>query len=192
MKRSIKVASIVLAVIIVLTIGIVLYGNGTFVSAEQLHTRGFVSTEFKNYVADFYRSENEVFEVSVQLGIMDPEFPIVSMYVYFSNHSGTLDSLSLGFAAQGVAGFIQCYFESPASVPATVTTPDGQNTIVQVNDPGKMGTSSFYLEFLVVPLLQANNFEFQVKFTLLSSGFPLTRQAGSTQTELPLTFANAT
>ena len=190
-KRSVKIASIVLVAIIALTIGIVLYGNGTFVSAEQLQTEGFVSTSSERYTADFYNNKNEVFEVTVQLSIMDPEFSLASMIVYFSNHSGTLDSLNLAFTSQGPGQFIQCYFESPTSVPATVTTPDGLNTVVQVNDMGKTGTSSFYLQFLILPF-QTNNFEFQVTFTLLQSGFPLTRQTGTTQVELPTTFTNST
>jgi hypothetical protein len=41
MKRSIKIVSVVLIVIVVLTIGIVLYNSGAFVSTKQLQTEGF-------------------------------------------------------------------------------------------------------------------------------------------------------
>ncbi|MGD0978829.1 MAG: hypothetical protein ABR962_06760 [Candidatus Bathyarchaeia archaeon] len=190
-KRSVKAASIVLVVVVAITVAVALYVNGAFVSAEQLQTQGFVSSGPKRYTVDFYKNNNEVFEVNVQLSVMDPEFNLATMMVYFSNHSGTLDSLTLSFTSPSINQFIRCYLETPTSVPATVTTRDGLNTNVQLTGLGKMGIGSFYLQFLIQPF-QANNFEFQVNFALLQTGLPPIRQTGTAQIQLPTTFTNAT
>jgi len=193
MKPRMRVVSIVLVVIIAVTITIVLCNNGTFVSAEQLQTEGFVLTPSKEYAASFYRDKTEVNDVSLLLEPVPPHSFFASMTVYFSNHPGILDSLSLDFKpAQGLGGVIQCYFESPTSVPATVKTgADGLSTIVEANDLGTTGEGSFYLQFLIEPF-QANSFWFEVNFTMRPTGFPPTRQTGSAQIELPFTFANST
>jgi hypothetical protein len=190
MKRSVKAASIALVVIVAITIVGALYVNGAFISSEQLQTQGFVSSGDKRYTVDFTKNNNTMFEVNVQLMVTAPEFDLNTMIVYFSNHSGTLALLSLSFTSPSVNQFIQCYLTTPTSVPATVTTPDGLNTNIQLTDLAKTGQGSFYLQFLIQPY-QTNNFQFQVNFALLQ-GFPPTRQTGTAEIVLPTKLTNST
>jgi hypothetical protein len=91
MKPYIKVASIVLAVIVALTIVFVLYNSGAFVSTEQLQTEGFKPwsiagiTQPGSYVASFYRNKSEVVEVSVDVDAVLPPQGLAGVTFYISH-----------------------------------------------------------------------------------------------------------
>jgi hypothetical protein len=190
LKRTVKAASVVLAVIIAVTIVIVLYDSGTFTSTVQLQTDGFLSIAPEEQAADFYRSKTEVIDVSLGMMAVNPLSSFAEMDVYVSNHTGILDSLYLTFVGPSLAQPIQCYLQTPNGVSATVKLGADLSTIVEVNGYA-MQTGSFFLQFLVWPG-QANSFLFEVNFTMRPTGFPPTRQAGYAQAELPFRFVNAT
>jgi hypothetical protein len=199
MKRSIKVASIVLVVIVALTIVIVLYGSGAFVSTEQLQTEGFKPWTIANftspgsYVATFYRNNNRLADVSVNVGLVMPQQNLAGITFSISHEAGMLDSLYLEFTPTN--GFIQVYLERPGAQiwPSMIfqTSTDGRSTIVGVEDLGLIGIGTIGLNFYVDPS-GTTAFWFEVNFTMHQTGFPPTRQAGLAQVQLPLTYANAT
>jgi hypothetical protein len=195
MKRSIKIISIILAVIVILTIGIVLYNSGAFVSAEQLQTDGFkqLTTSNSTYLATFHSDKVEVAEVSVDLGVVEPQQGLAGMTFYISHSIGTIDSLYLEFTPNA-GGFIQVYLERPSTQiwPPMIfqTSTDGRSTIVGVSDLGFLGIGTIGLNFYLEP--SQTSFWFEANFTMHPTGFPPTRQVGSAQIELPITFANAT
>jgi hypothetical protein len=198
MKRSIKIASIVLAVIFVLTIGIVLYDAGAFVSTEQLQTEGFKQLSIpdsETYAASFYSNKVEVAEVSVDVGLVMPQQGLAYMQFYISHEVGMLDSLYLEFTPTNPGAFIQLYLERPGARPWPLmvfqTSSDARSTIVGVDDLGSIGTGTVGLAFFLRPY-QATSFWFELNFTMHASGSLLTRQVGSAQIELPITLANAT
>ena len=187
MRRSVKISSVVLAVIVAVTIGIVLYNNVTSVSTEQLRTGGF---EVENgwTGATFYSGNTSVAEVGVLVGSIDPQQGVAYMQFYIAPDSGMLDSFSVELTPQ-VA--MQCYVESP-SVPAIITRDvDGISTIVKVKDLGVAGAATLALDFYLQPY-QTDSFGFEVNFTMHQIDFPQTRQVGLAQVELPITYANAT
>jgi hypothetical protein len=199
MKRSVKIASIVLAVIVVLTVGIVLYDSGAFVSTEQLQTEGFKElwTDPETHIAGFYSDKVEVAEVSVGVGLVMPQQGLAYMTFYIAHEVGmqkhNIDSLYLEFTPTSAP--IQVYLERPGAQlwPPMVfqTSSDGISTIVGVNELGSLGIGTIPLNFYLGS--QTNeSFWFQVNFTMHPSGSLLTRQVGSAQIELPITLANAT
>lgn len=196
MKRNFKIASIVLAAIVVLTIGIVLYDSGAFVSTEQLQTEGFKQQSIpdsETYIASFYSNKIEVADVSVDVGSVMPQQDLAQMTFYVAHEVGILDSLYLEFTPTGAP--IQLYLERPGAQlwPPMVfqTSSDGISTIVGVEDLGSLGIGTIPLNFYLGS--QTNeSFWFQVNFTMHTSGSLLTRQVGSAQIELPITLANAT
>ena len=186
MRRSVKISSVVLAVIVAVTVGIVMYNDVTAVSTEQLRAGGFES-ENGWIGADFYSGNTSVAEVGVLVGSVDSQQGVAYMQFYIAPNSGMLDSFSVEFTPQGI---MQCYVESP-SVPASVTRGAGTSTIVEADDLGTAGIATLTLDFYLQPY-QTSNFLFEVNFTMHQIGFPQTRQVGSTQAELPITYANTT
>jgi hypothetical protein len=187
MKRNIKIASTVLAVTIALAIGIILYENETLVSTQQLRTQGF---EFEPVwtTASFYSGKTDVADVSVTLGEVEPQQGLAYMTFYIDHTTGTLDSFYLEFTPQYI---MYCYMQPP-NYPASITkAPDGLSTIVEANNLGSYGVGTLGLEFYLQPY-ETDSFGFQVNFTVTPSGSPQTRQVGTAQVQLPLTYANAT
>ncbi|MGD0027561.1 MAG: hypothetical protein ABSC91_01320 [Candidatus Bathyarchaeia archaeon] len=196
MKRSIKIASIVLAVIFALTIGIVLYDAGAFVSTERLQTEGFkeLAIDSETHIASFYSDKVEVADVSVDVGLVMPQQGLAYMQFYIGHEVGMLDSLYLEFTPTGAP--IQVYLEKPGAQlwPPMVfqTSSDGISTIVGVDDLGLLGTGTIPLNFYLGSYQTNESFWFEVNFTMHATGSLLTRQVGSAQIELPIAFANAT
>jgi hypothetical protein len=194
-KRDIKIASIVLAVIVVLTVGIVLYGSGVFAPTEQLQTEGFRATDPETYEATFYSNKIEMAVISADVGLVEPVQELAGMTFYISHGTGVLDSLYLEFTPTNPGGFIQLYLEKPGAQiwPPMIfqTSPDGRSTIVGVSDLGLLGIGTIGLNFYIDPS-GTTSFWFEVNFTMHTAGFPPTHQAGSAQVQLPLTYANAT
>jgi hypothetical protein len=201
MKRTIKIVSIVLAVIIVLAIGTVLYDSGTFVSTEQLRTDGWTQlwTDPETHCADFYSGNVDVAEISVDVGLVMPQQDLAYMTFNIAHSVAMLgspfDSLYLEFTPTNPSTFIQWYLEKPEAQvwPPMVfqTSSDGMSTIVGVDHLGLLGTGTLVLNFFLEPY-QATSFWFEVNFTMHANG-SLTRQAGeSAQIEIPITYANAT
>jgi len=195
MKRNIKITSIVLAMIVVLTIGIVLYGSGVLASTEQLQTEGFKAVDSETYGATFYSGKIEVAVISADVGLVEPRQELAGMTFYISHGVGMLDSIHLEFTPMNPNGFIQLYLEKPSSQiwPPMIfqTSKDGRSTIVGVSDLGLLGIGTIRLNFYVDPS-GTTSFLFEVTFTMHTTGFPPTHQAGSAQVELPLTYANVT
>jgi hypothetical protein len=199
MKRSIKIASIVLAVIVTLAVGTVLYNSEALVSPEQLRTEGFKLwsiagvTQLGSYVATFYKNKTEVAEVSVDVDPVMPQLGLASMKFDISHEVGVIDSLYLEFTPMN--GLIQLYLERPGAQiwPPMIfqTSSDGRSTIVGVDHLGLIGIGTIELNFYLEPQ-QTTGFWFYVNFTMRPTGFLTTRQAGSAQVELPITYANAT
>lgn len=201
MKRSVKIVSIVLAAIVVLTIGIVLYDVGAFVSTEQLQTEGFqkLLNDPETYVADFYSGKVEVAEVSLDVGLVMPQQDLAYMTFYIAHEvgsAGVFDSLYLEFTPTNPGSFIHVYMERPGPQlwPPMVfqTSSDGMSTIVGVDDLESLGIGTIPLNFYLGPYQTTESFWFEVNFTMHASGSLLTRQVGSAQIELPITLANAT
>jgi hypothetical protein len=209
MKRSIKIASIVLVAIVVLTIGIVLYDSGAFLSTEQLQTEDFKQQSYPNsetYEATFYSNNVEVADASVYIGPVTPQQGLASMTVYIEPGQGAgltssntptwmLDSFHLELTPARNGGLIRWYLETPEAPPWThmvfqTSNEDPTTTIVGADNLGAIGylvSLAFYVE-----AYGATSFRFELNFTMHETGSLFTRQAGSAQIELPVTLANAT
>jgi hypothetical protein len=201
MKLSIKIVSIVLIVIVVLTIGIVLYNSGALVSTKQLQTEGFKQLSIpdsETYVASFNSDKAEAVRVSVDVGNVTPgqgALAYMTFYIQSFEDVGGFDSLYLNFTTTNPFGFFRFYLGRPGNQfwPPMIFrgSADGRSTIVGVDDLGVSGTYGIEFGFYLEPS-QTTSFWFRVNFTTQPTGFPPTRQAGSAQIELPITYANAT
>jgi hypothetical protein len=210
MKRSIKIVSIVLAAIVVLTVGIVLYDSGALVSTEQLQTEGFKQQSIPNsdiYEATFYSNNVKVADASVYIGPVTPQQGLASMQVYIEPGQGAgltssntptwmLDSFHLELAPARNGGLIRWYLETPEAPPWThmvfqTSSEDPTSTIVGADNLGAIGGDPVSLAFYV-EAYGATSFRFELNFTMHETGSLFTSQAGSAQIELPITLANAT
>ena len=209
MNRSIKIASIVLAAIVVLTVGIVLYDSGAFLSTEQLQTEGFKQQSYPNsetYEATFYSNNVEIADASVYIGPVTPQQGLASMAVYIEPGQGAgltsstptwmLDSFHLELTPARTGGIIRWYLETPEAPPWThmvfqTSSEDPTSTIVGADNLGAIGLDPVSLAFYV-EAYGATSFRFELNFTMHETGSLFTRQAGSAQIELPITLANAT
>jgi hypothetical protein len=160
MKRSIKIVSVVLIVIVVLTIGIVLHNSGALVSTKQLQTEGFKQLSIpdsETYVASFNSDKVEVAGVSVDVGPVTPQQGLAYMTFYIQPYGdGTmLDSLYLNFTTTNPFGFFRFYLGRPGNQfwPPMIFrgSADGRSTIVGVNDLGASGTSGIEFDFYLEP-----------------------------------------
>jgi hypothetical protein len=196
MRQAIKIVSIVLIVIVAFTIGILLYENETFVSTEQLQFKlQQPANPVWSYAGTFYSGKTDVAEIATSTGGVEPPYGLASFTFYISHSSGILDSLYLELTPAN-GGFIVVYLEKPESQiwPSMIfqSSPDGTGTIVGVSNLGSLGMGTLGLNFYLEPQNGANSFWFAVNFTMRPTGFPQTRQAGSTLVELPITYANTT
>ena len=198
MKR-IAIASVFLMVIVVLTVGIVLYGSGVFVPTGQLRTDGFKQLSFPNNEtseARFYNNKIEVAIVDAGAGLVgEPMQNLAGMRFYVSHETGVLDSLYLEFTPMNPGAFIEVYLERSSSQiwPPMIfqTSTDGSSTVMGVSDLGLLGIGTIGLNFYLEPS-GTTGFWFEANFTMHTAGFPPTHEAGSAQIGLPFTFATTT
>lgn len=199
MKRSIKIASVALALIIVLAVWIVLYDPSAFVSTQQLQTDGFKQLYIQGsetYVADFNSSKVKVAGVSVDVGPIMPQQSLVYMTFNIQPYGdGTsFDSLYLNFTTTNPFGFFRFYLGRPGNEfwpPMVFRGTTDRSTIVGADDLGVSGTMSIEFDFYLEPV-QTTSFWFEMNFTTHPTGFPPTRQLGSARIEVPIVYTNAT